>query len=98
MKRNGNIVMCRGLLALGVITGVLYGAAGTLDQAAKLYHNTDYRGSLALLNSMPEKNARVFDLMGKNYYMLGDFKKASEVYEHAVAAEPTNSEYEDWLG
>ena len=90
--------MCRGLLVLGVISGVLYGGSGTLDQAAKLYHITDYRGSLAMLSSMPEKDARVFELMGKNYYMLGDFKKASEVYEHAVSADPANSEYENWLG
>jgi len=30
--------------------------------------------------------------------LLGDFKKASEVYEHAVSADPANSEYENWLG
>jgi len=88
--------MCRGLLLLGVISGVLYG--GSLDQAVKLYHGTDYQGSLAVLTGLPEKGAAVFDLMGKNYYMLGDFKKASEVYEYAVAADPANSEYENWLG
>ena len=36
--------------------------------------------------------------MGKNYYMLGDFKKASEVYERAVAADPKNAEYEALAG
>ena len=47
---------------------------------------------------MPEKDAATFDLIGRNYYMQGDFKKASEAYEKAVALEPTNSSYEHWLG
>ena len=47
---------------------------------------------------MPEKDAAVFDLIGKNYFMLADFKKASESYEKAVAADPSNSEYQHWLG
>jgi tetratricopeptide (TPR) repeat protein len=49
------------------------------------------------LSGVQAKNAKVFDLMGKNYFMLGEFKKASEVYEQAVAADPANAEYEHWL-
>jgi tetratricopeptide (TPR) repeat protein len=73
-------------------------AASTLEQAANLYHRTDYEGSLKLLITLPEKNAPTFELIGKNHFMLGDFKKAAESYEKAVAADPSNSEYEHWLG
>src|SRR4029077_19962412 len=57
-----------------------------------------YEGSLRLLLALPEKETRVYDLIGRNQFMLGDFKKASESYQQALAADPSNSEYEHWLG
>ena len=89
--------MWRGFGAVVLLGSVsLWGAS--LDQAAKLYHETEYESSLKLLSELPEKDAAVYDLTGRNYFMLGDFKKATESYEKAVAAEPSNSEYEHWLG
>jgi tetratricopeptide (TPR) repeat protein len=76
----------------------LWGAAPSFEQAAKLYRHTDYEASLKLLAELPEKDAAVFDLIGRNYFMLGEFKKATESYEKAVAADPSSSEYEHWLG
>jgi tetratricopeptide (TPR) repeat protein len=90
--------MRRGLFISFLISGCLLAASGALEQATKLYDHTDYEASLKVLSAMPEKTAQVFDLMGKNYFRLGDFKKASEVYEQAVAADPSNAEYEHWLG
>ena len=90
--------MRRGLFVLFLVSGYLLAASGTLEQATKLYDRTDYEASLRVLIAIPEKDARVFDLMGKNYFRLGDFKKASEVYEQAVAADPSNAVYEHWLG
>src|SRR5258708_15798654 len=72
--------------------------APALEQAATLYHRTEYEASLKLLQELPEKDAAVFDLIGKNQFMLGDFKKAAESYEKAVSADPANSDYEHWLG
>src|SRR2546422_137549 len=69
-----------------------------MERAAKFYHQTEYESSLKLLLALPEKDAAVFDLIGKNQFMLGDFKKASDFFEKAVAADPSNSEYEHWLG
>lgn len=91
-------LMGRSSILILLISGYLLAAPGTLEQATKLYDRTDYEASLKVLSALPEKNARVFDLMGKNYFRLGDFKKASEVYEQAVAADPSNSAYEHWLG
>jgi tetratricopeptide (TPR) repeat protein len=86
-------------VAIGVVTFALVAsAAGELEQASKLYNRTDYEGSLRVLNAIPEKNAAVHALTGKNYYMLGEFKKASDAYEKAVAASPGSSEYHNWLG
>src|SRR6266487_1820970 len=90
-------MMRRGALLSFLFCGCLLAASGTLEEASKLYNRTDFEGSLGILKALPVKNARVFDLMGKNYFMLGEFKKASEVYEQAVAADPANAEYEHWL-
>jgi len=90
--------MLRGLLVLGFLASISAWGAPALDQAAQLYHRTDYEASLKLLQALPEKDAAVFDLIGKNQFMLGEFKKASESFEKAVSADPADSEYEHWLG
>jgi tetratricopeptide (TPR) repeat protein len=90
--------MLRGYLIGGWLAASLWAQSSIVDQAAKLYNSTDYEGSLRLLIAGQEKDARVYDLIGKNHFMLGDFKKASESYQQAVAADPSNSEYQHWLG
>src|SRR4051812_7438168 len=90
--------MLRGWAVSLLISGMLIAAPADFEQASKLYNRTDFEGSLHILNRLSPKDGRVFDLMGRNYFMLGDFKKASEVYEQAVAADPSNAEYEHWLG
>jgi Flp pilus assembly protein TadD len=55
--------------------------------------STEFQQSLEVLRrAVPGKDAAVFELMGRNYYGLGDFKKATEVLEKAAALEPENSE------
>lgn len=90
--------MTRGLLISCVVSVSLWGAPASVEQAEQLYQRTDYEGSLRVLLDIPEKNASVYDLIGKNQFMLGDFKRASESYAMAVAADPNNAEYEHWLG
>jgi Flp pilus assembly protein TadD len=68
------------------------------DQARDLYQRTDYHTSLALLLPVHEKDAETLELIGQNYFMLGEYKKATEAFEKAVALEPRNSEYVHWLG
>jgi Flp pilus assembly protein TadD len=69
-----------------------------LDQARKLYQLTDYEASLKILQGIQVKDGPVLELIGRNHYMQGEYKKATEVLEKAVAAEPGNSDYELWLG
>lgn len=83
------------LLAL---TPLLLAAGPDMDRARKLYNSTDFDASLKVLQSIPQKDGLVYELMGRNYFMQGEYKKASEVLERAVAADPSNSEYALWLG
>ena len=40
----------------------------------------------------------MYELMGRDYYGQGEFKKATEALEKAVALEPDNSGFHLWLG
>jgi tetratricopeptide (TPR) repeat protein len=90
--------MWRGILVFSILTVSVLGASSSLDSAKRLYQQTNYEGSLAALSALPDKDARVFDLMGRNQFMLGDYKRASESYQQAALADPANSTYENWLG
>lgn len=68
-----------------------------LEQARKLYQLTEYEQSLAILQAIPQKDAAVYELLGRNYYMIGEFKKATDSLERAESAEPRNSAYALWL-
>ena len=73
-------------------------AAGVLYQANDLYRRTAYDASLQALAADPMPGAEALSLRGKNYFMLGDFKRAADAFEQAVAAAPLNAEYALWLG
>src|SRR5271165_5007941 len=87
-------------IVIGMIAAVgLAGAAGEdLREARKLYNSTEFERSLKVLLAIPEKDAAVYELMGRNYYMQADYKRAAEILEKAVALEPANAEYALWLG
>jgi Flp pilus assembly protein TadD len=69
-----------------------------VEQASDLYQRTAYDASLQALAADPMPDAETLSLRGKNYFMLGDYKKAVEAFEQAVAAVPMNAEYALWLG
>ncbi len=87
-------------LFLFVLPG-LFGQAGVDDRLSKaetLYGRTDYRASLTLVRESGEPGGKALALMGRDYFMLGDYKKAAEAFERAFSMEPANSEYAHWLG
>jgi len=90
--------MWRGLLFCFLTSVSLFAESASFEQASKLYRRTDYEGSLQLLLALPDKDAHIYDLIGRNQFMLGEFKKASESYQQALTADPSNSDYEHWLG
>ena len=77
---------------------MLAASPAELEQARKLYRYTDYTGSLQILAGIQPKDGPVYELTGQNLYMRGDYKKATESLEKALAAEPVNSDYALWLG
>ncbi|HWD00388.1 MAG TPA: hypothetical protein VG456_26710 [Candidatus Sulfopaludibacter sp.] len=85
------------LLALLSLVSILWASDASIEQARKLYNRTEFDQSLKILNGLPEKDAAVYDLIGRNLYMQGEFKKASEALEKAFSADPANSNSALWL-
>ncbi len=88
-------------LALGFVAillgAVFHTSAQTLTKAEELYQHTDYEGSLALLDKNTQDPATNF-LIGRDYFMQGDLKKATDFLLKTTQEEPNNSGYIDWLG
>ena len=69
-----------------------------VSSANALYQHTEYENSLHALAQDHAPGASNYLLTGKNYFMLGEYKKATEFFEKALAVSPTSSEVELWLG
>jgi len=87
----------RGLIAVFLTLSCL-AAQDHLKRADELYQRTDYQASIELLTSERSPSAAAYCLIGQDYFMLGEYKKATEAFQKAVAMEPKNSEYAHWLG
>src|ERR1035438_8836398 len=75
-----------------------WAAGPDLDRANKLYNITEFQQSLEVLRAVPNKDAAVYELMGRNYYGQGDFRRATEALEQAAVLAPGNSTVYLWLG
>lgn len=80
-----------------LLAAVLPAQAKDLTKAEQCFERTDYEGSAAQLDKHSSDAATNF-LLGRDYFMLADFKKASEYLEKAAAERPASGEYMDWLG
>jgi cytochrome c-type biogenesis protein CcmH/NrfG len=69
-----------------------------MERARRLYNLTEFEQSLVLLQAMPDKTGAVYELMGRDYFGQGEFKKAIGAFEKAIAMEPESAEYHLWLG
>ncbi|MGH9719455.1 MAG: tetratricopeptide repeat protein, partial [Bryobacteraceae bacterium] len=81
-----------------LLVSVLLAASGEVERARKLFNKAAYEESLKVLQQANTKDPEVHSLAGRNYYMLGEFRKASESFEKAVSLNPSSSVYEHWLG
>lgn len=91
--RFSTVAVCLG----AVLWSTVCFSAPSLTRAEDLYWHTHYEASLALLDKNATDAPTTF-LIGRNYLMSGDFKKAADYLQKAVAAAPSNSDYMDWLG
>ena len=87
----------RGTILVLLLTSSLFGQTG-FERAKQLYERTDYQASLDLLLRESKPSGAAYCLMGQDYYMLGDYKKATDAFLKAFALEPAKSEYAHWLG
>jgi len=81
-----------------VLCTTLSAQTAAVRQAQQEYERTNYKAALAILSSQPNKDAASWMIVGKSYFMTADYKKAIDAFDKAVAAEPRNSEYVNWLG
>jgi tetratricopeptide (TPR) repeat protein len=69
-----------------------------LPRARDLYQRTEYRQSVDLIVSRPHHDPAALQLLGQDYFMLGDYKKATEALEKGAALDPENPSLLYWLG
>jgi tetratricopeptide (TPR) repeat protein len=86
------------LVAVAAVAGAAGATNAEVSQARNLYNSTDFERSLKVLLPIHSKDAAVYELIGRDYYMLGDYKKATEALEKAIEVEPANAECALWLG
>jgi tetratricopeptide (TPR) repeat protein len=86
------------LAASVLAASLLFGASPEFERARRLYDSTEFEQSAKVLQAIAAKDAAVLALLGQNYFMLADYKKATDCLEKAVEAAPTNPGYVLWLG
>lgn len=84
-------------LAFGLTLSLTPVTAHGLKEAEQLYSQTQYEASLALLDQHSTDAATNF-LIGRDYFMTGNFKAAIDHFQKAANADPKNAVYMDWLG
>ncbi|MCC6590940.1 MAG: hypothetical protein IT168_29895 [Bryobacterales bacterium] len=84
-------------LACFVVGGVSALLGADLTRARELYQRTEYRQVLSMLQQSPQ-DPEMLLLAGKSAFMLGDFKKSTDLLERATTIDSGRSEYFHWLG
>lgn len=79
------------------VSALAFSSAPDLAKAEEQYRRTDFESSLAQLDKHSSDAATNF-LIGRNYFMLGDFKRATQHLQAACSKDPGNADYMDWLG
>ena len=85
------------LLLLSVVP-LSHGVGADSRRAEELYQRTQYRSALDLLLPLSPKDVATYALIGRAYYMEGQYKSSTTYLEKAVAEDSLHSSYHDWLG
>ena len=98
--------VCRALLAVLLLSLAAQAPGGRAQEASleagrKAYESTDYAAAIRILNAAAAKepnNGEMQLLLTQAYVAVEQFNAAEKSGERAVAINPNNSEYHDWLG
>jgi Flp pilus assembly protein TadD len=82
-------ILC--LLSLAV-----FGQQVDLTAARRLYQTTRYEEAVKVLENQKDPDSQ--QLLGQSLFMLGQFKKATEVFDRAAISRPDSSDLQLWLG
>jgi tetratricopeptide (TPR) repeat protein len=83
-----------------LLIAVSAGRAASVEwvRAHDLYQRTEYNQSLVQLLPLSPKDAATLQLIGQNYFMVGEYKRATESLEKALALAPDDAQCLLWLG
>jgi tetratricopeptide (TPR) repeat protein len=98
--------VCRALLAALLLSVVVHAPGGRAQEASleagrEAYESTDYATAIRILNAAAARepnNGEIQLLLTKAYLGAEQFNAAEKSGERAVAIDPKNSEYHNWLG
>jgi len=87
-------------IVISLWIAVAAGQAASVEwvRAHDLYQRTEYNQSLVQLLPLSPKDAATLQLIGQNYFMVGEYKKATESLEKALALAPDDAQCLLWLG
>ena len=84
------------------LPAVLFAGTPQYDRAHELYQRTEYKLAVEALAPSADKDAPALQLLGQSYFMLGDYKKATEEFERAITQGTSGAERASglyhWLG
>ena len=86
------------VFALAVSAGFASAKTPEWDAAHELYQRTEYAQSLSVLDRIPNKDADTLQLIGQCHLMQGDYKRAGDAFEKALALAPQSSELHRLMG
>ena len=69
-----------------------------LKRARSLYEETRFDEAIHLLTRANSSDPQAIQLLGQSYFMVEDYKKATDTLDRAAGAEPRNAEHQLWLG
>jgi len=98
--------VCRTLVAALLLSLAAQAPGGRAQEASleggrKAYESTEYAAAIRILNATAAKepnNGEIQLLLTKAHVAVEQFNAAEKSGERAVAINPNNSEYHDWLG
>ena len=88
------------IIVITSLTTAAFGRSPSPDfaRAEELYQRTEYGRAIDALQAHQGRGAAADALLGKAFFMDGQYKQAVASFQKALGQNSVNSEYYDWLG